>query len=114
MVDASIFNEPLNLAEQALEVKYLQKFLSSIIFRDYVGQLRSDLEIPDVRISKSESFQSLNTLDSVDTGKNLRDGSSKKSFDRTCSSSVDLDSQCIWKRRHTSLTNVGFVDSMGR
>jgi len=113
-VDASIFNEPANLAEQILELKYLQKFLSSNIFRDYISQLKSDVEYPDVRISKSESFLSINTLDSADTEKSSKKLSGRKSTDTSYVNSFDLDSQCIWKRRHTSLTNVGFVDSMGR
>lgn len=118
----------LNLFKEQISVKIIQNF-SIIMFQFLVIVLSASTSCstPGSRLKPCESSTSLNTSEmnvSISAQNTLLATSSshKKlnnkggSFERTDPNFLDLcsESDHLWRRKQTTITNIGHVDSLGR
>ena len=134
-MNSSCFDESLNLVVRVLHMKYVQKFINSSLFKNYISELLSTIasasatSTPSSKLKRVESSTSLNTSEcnaSISTQNTLLATSSSHrklfnrngngSLDRTDPNFLDLcsESDHLWKRKQTTITNIGRVDALGR
>lgn len=141
-VDPSCFDSALALVELVLQRNYLQKFLSSPLFGNYMSELISTVEKNPqhsrVHVSstashrhRSASGSSINTSCSSETlsshtpsisAQNTLLASASKSKNKHNNNKhagadfLDLSTNPdnLWRRKKTTLTNIGHVDHLGR
>ena len=127
------FDQALFAVEKVLEKNFMSKFLNSSLFSKYLNELSSTIETSGIR-QRSVSGSSLNTTCSSETisssttatpqGISSRNtllastSSSNRTPGRRNRSPDFLDktteSDFLWRRKQTLLTNIGQVDHFGR
>jgi hypothetical protein len=132
-VNSSCFDESLNLVVRVLHMKYVQKFINSSLFKNYISELMSTIasasanSTPSSKLKRGESATSLNTSEcnvSISAQNTLLASSSSHrklfnkngSLERTDPNFLDLCTEAdhLWRRKQTTITNIGRVDALGR
>ena len=124
------FDQALLAVEKVLEKNFMSKFLNSSLFSKYLNELSSTIETSGIR-QRSVSGSSLNTTCSSETissmtatpsqgisSRNtlLASTSTRKSSRNRSPDFLDktTESDFLWRRKQTLLTNIGQVDHFGR
>lgn len=121
------FDEALLLVVRVLHMRYVQKFINSQLFNNYISELMATIASnSDTKLRKFNSSTSLNTSGYSESNVSiscqntlLASASTLKrhqNVEKPDPNFLDLcsESDHLWRRKQTSITNIGFVDSLGR